>query len=352
MTTPSAPPSGDRRAEAGATPRLADLAPDKALRRLELTVLRRLDGLLHGDYLGLVPGAGSEPDTGRLYVPGQDDVRRMDWNVTARTAVPHVRDVVADRELQTWALVDASASMDFGTASVEKRDLAVAAVAAIGFLTERAGNGLGAHVLGPDGIDRMRVVGSRNGLLALLDRLLTRPRVADPARGDAPAPSRVGLAEAIDDLAVSRRRRGMRVVVSDFVSPVLGAPGAGDDRPDWEDALRRLTLRQQVLVVEVVDPLELHLPDVGMLAVIDPETGRRREVWTGRRATRERYAAAALDHRAAVAAAVKRSGADHLVLRTDRDWVRDIARFAHERRGARPARGRAAVAGVGAKEFS
>jgi uncharacterized protein (DUF58 family) len=263
----------------------------------------------------------------------------MDWNVTARTAVPHVRDVIADRELQTWALVDTSASMDFGTALAEKRDLAVAAVAAIGFLTARAGNGMGAHILTPERVERTRLASGRKGLLTLLNALLTRPRVADPARGEAPVTGGPTLAQAIDDLALARRRRGMRVVVSDFVSPVLSAPDAWPpaDPPDWEAPLRRLALRQQVLVVEIVDPLELQLPDVGMLAVIDPETGRRREIWTGRRATRDRYAQAALDHRAAVAATIKRAGADHLVLRTDRDWVRDIAQFAHDRRGARGA---------------
>lgn len=332
-------------------PRLGDLAPEKALRRLELTVVRRLDGLLHGDYLGLVPGTGSEPDTGRPYVPGEDDVRRMDWNVTARTAVPHVRDVIADRELQTWALVDSSASMDFGTARAEKRDLAVGAVAAIGFLTARAGNGIGTHVLSPTAIERTRLHSGRTGMLTMLNALLTRPRVADPAKCEVPVGGGPSLAAAIDDLTHARRRRGMRVVVSDFVSPVLGPPGSPGAEPDWEAPLRRLALRQQVLVVEIIDPLELELPDVGMLAVIDPETGRRREVWTGRRTTRERYAQAARDHRSSVAAAIKRAGADHLVLRTDRDWVRDIAQFAHDRRGAHRARRvRPVVAGRLGKE--
>jgi uncharacterized protein (DUF58 family) len=120
---------------------------ERVTRRLELTVVRRLDGLLQGDYLGLLPGAGSEAATARPYQPGEDDPRRMDWGVTARTRQPHVRDLVADRELETWALVDLTASMDFGTARAEKRDLAVAAVAAVGFLAAGGGNRLGAHLL-------------------------------------------------------------------------------------------------------------------------------------------------------------------------------------------------------------
>ena len=124
------------------------------------------------------------------------------------------------------------------------------------------------------------------------------------------------------------RRRGFRVVVSDFLEP----------GQDWEPALRRLASRHQVLAVEVVDPRELELPDVGLLAAVDPETGRRREVWTGGRALRARYAEAAAEHRLAVRTALRRAGADHLVLRTDRDWVRDLARFATDRRRRRPHR--------------
>jgi uncharacterized protein (DUF58 family) len=301
-------------------PSLAELAPEPALRRLELTVVRRLDGLLHGDHLGLLPGPGSEPAGARLYAPGEDDVRRMDWAVTARTAEAHVRDLVADRELETWALVDGSASMDFGTARMEKRDLAVAAVAAVGFLTARAGNRLGAHVLRSGGVTRLPARTGRRALLGLLRALLAAPRTPP---GAAPPPR---LGDTVDELGRQRRRRGLRVVVSDFLDEDLG----------WERPLRLLAARHQVLAVEVVDPRELELPDVGLLAVVDPESGRRREVWTGRRAVRSRYAAAAVEHRIAVRSALRRAGADHLVLRTDRDWVRDVARYvADQRRRAR-----------------
>ena len=116
-----------------------------ALRKLELTVRRKLDGVLHGDHQGLVPGPGSEPGDSRIYQPG-DDVRRMDWSVTARTTTPHVRQMIADRELETWLVVDVSASLDFGTAGCEKRDLAVAAAASIAFLNSGGGNRLGAVI--------------------------------------------------------------------------------------------------------------------------------------------------------------------------------------------------------------
>jgi uncharacterized protein (DUF58 family) len=291
----------------------ADIA--RVMRRLELTVLRRLDGLLQGEHLGLLPGPGTEPAAARPYRAGADDVRRMDWGVTARTTEPHVRDLVADRELETWALVDLSASMDFGTARAEKRDLAVAAVAAVGFLTAGGGNRLGAHLLGPGGVRRLPARSGRPALLGLVRSLLTAPR-AEPGAEVPP------LADAVTMLGRRQRRRGLRLVVSDFLDPDLG----------WVEPVRRLSARHQVLAVEVVDPRELELPDVGLLAVVDPETGQRREVWTGRRGLRTRYAEAAAGHRVAVRTALRRAGAAHVVLRTDRDWVRDLARFAIDQR--------------------
>jgi uncharacterized protein (DUF58 family) len=132
---------------------------------------------LQGDHLGWLPGPGSEPAEARAYRPGEDDVRRIDWSVTARTTVPHVRDATADRELETWVLVDRSASMDFGTARMEKRDLAVAAVAAVGFLTARDGNRLGCHVVAGT-TQRVPARAGRMALLAVLRLLLDAPRTA------------------------------------------------------------------------------------------------------------------------------------------------------------------------------
>ncbi|RBQ19960.1 DUF58 domain-containing protein [Spongiactinospora rosea] len=290
------------------------------LRRLELTVTRRLDGLLQGDHLGLVPGPGSEAAEARPYLVG-DDVRRMDWNVTARVAEPHVRDLIADRELETWVLLDASASMDFGTGDMEKRDLALAAVAAVGFLTERAGNRIGAHILhGGGSAGGARVVPARGGrahLMALLHAISALPRAVPGERGRP-------LGGHAERLAAMLRRRGLVVVVSDFL----------DDPGTWERPLRRLAARHQLLAVEVIDPRELTLPDVGVLTLVDPETGRRREVSTASARLRERYAAAAAAQRGAVEAALRRTGAAHLRLRTDRDWVMDLIRHVVAQRRA------------------
>jgi uncharacterized protein (DUF58 family) len=289
------------------------------LRQLDLAVSRRLDGLLQGDYQGLLPGPGGEPGDGRVYRPG-DDVRRMDWGLTARTTVPHVRETVAERELETWVLVDCSASLDFGTALCEKRDLAVSAVAAIGFLTARVGNRMGAVLLGDTGGSRIAARPGREALLALLHKLVTQPR----AEGGRPT----DLAAGLEMLLRPPRRRGLTVVVSDLLSP-----------PGWERPLRMLAARHDVLVVEVVDPRELELPDVGFLTLVDPETGRHRQVQTASRRLRERYAAAAAEQRAGIARAVRGAGAGHLVLRTDRDWLLDVVRFTVSRRRRRASLG-------------
>jgi len=314
---------------------LPELTPPETLRRLELTVTRRLDGLLHGQHLGLLPGAGSEPAGSREYRPGEDEVRRMDWAVTARTTVPHVREVDADRELTCWLLVDGTASMDFGTGELEKRELAVAAVAAVGFLTAGTGNAVGAQVIGAGGIRRFPARTGRDHLLHLLRALLTAPRVPAGGSGrDAPPP----LADGIDGLRRAATRRGLAVVVSDFLD---GLPDDPAGRPDWERSLRRLAAGHQVLAIEVTDPRELDLPDVGVITVEDPETGRRREISTASQDLRRRYAEAAAEQRGQVAGAIRRAGAAHLALRTDRDWVADIVRHVHRQRqlaGCPPAR--------------
>lgn len=300
---------------ASAPPRLSLTSTEESLRRLDLAVGRRLDGLLQGEHLGLLPGPGTEPAESRLYRVG-DDVRRMDWAVTARTTVPHVHDMTADRELETWALVDMSASLDFGTADCEKRDLAVAAVAAVGYLTARAGNRVGAVILRDGG--RPRVVPARPGREAfslLLRTLVTEPRSAGGAPTD--------LAAGLVALGRPPRRRGLAVVVSDFLSGSTTVGGTA--APDWGRPLRALAARHQVLCVEVLDPRELELPAVGVLTLVDPETGRTREVSTGRR-LRERYAQAAAAQREGVARAVRAAGADHLRLRTDSDWLREVVR--------------------------
>jgi uncharacterized protein (DUF58 family) len=325
-----------------ADPGLADLAPDQRLRRLELTVTRRLDGMLHGQHRGLLPGPGREIAGSREYRPGEDEVRRMDWAVTARTTVPHVREVDADRELTTWLLVDASPSMEFGTATLDKRELAVAAVAAIGFLTAGTGNRLGAQVLGPTGLRRFPARSGRTHLLGLLRALLAAPRAGGYDEQTAPlAPP--ALTDALTAVQRVANRRGLVVVVSDFLD---GLPDDPAGAAPWEPALRRLAARHQVLAVEVTDPRELELPDVGLITLVDPETGRRREVWTGDPRLRDRYAAAAAAQRDQVRQLLRRCGATHLALRTDRDWSADIVRHVHAQRrlAAAPAAARGGAA--------
>lgn len=278
------------------------------LRQLELLVLRKLDGLLQGDYQGLVPAGGSEPGEGRLYAPG-DDVRRMDWNLTARSNAAHVRTTIADRELETWIVFDSSASLDFGTTDQEKRDLAVSAAGAFAFLTARNGNRIGAVVFGPDGVRTTRPRSGRDAALALLHTIEGRPR----AEARPPAEAEGGLARALRHTRLVAQRRGLVVVISDLF----------DDGP-WERELRALGLRHQVVVVTVGDPRERELPAVGLLTLVDPETGERLEVQTSDRRVRARYAAAAAEQARRHAEIVRRAGARHLVLSTDRDWLRDI----------------------------
>lgn len=301
-------------------PSVARLAPEHALRRLELKVVRRLDGLLRGEHLGLLPGHGSEPAEARVYQPGEDDVRMMDWHVTARTTVPHVRDMIADRELETWALVDLSASMDFGTAQLEKRDLAVSALAAVGFLTARLGDRFGADVLYAGGVRRFRARSGKPALYALLQAVLNAPRAPQGGQNS-------DLAEAMQAMARSRPKRGLRVIVSDFLDP----RAANTDERTWERPLRQLAARHQVLAVEILDPRELDLPDVGTVVLTDTETGTEREVHLNSD-VRRRYLAAAREQRLATQRALRRCGVPHLVLRTDSDWVLDIARFVMEQR--------------------
>src|ERR687888_2344769 len=171
--------------------KLSRLAPERSLKRLELKVTRRLDGLLHGEHIGLLPGPGTELAEARLYQPGEDDVRHMDWAVTARTTTPHVRDMIADRELEAWALVDLSASMDFGTADLEKRDLAVAALGAVGVLTARLGDRFGAYVMHQGAVRRIPARTGKAAMYAMLQTILNAERTtSDPAPGNPGRPTR------------------------------------------------------------------------------------------------------------------------------------------------------------------
>jgi uncharacterized protein (DUF58 family) len=297
----------------------------QAFANLELTVHKHLTGVLNGGHAGLGLGPGTDPEEVVPYRPGEDDVRRMDWNVTARSAEPHVWRTRAEHELETWVLVDETASMDFGTVEVEKSEIAAWVTGAVGLLSDGPGNRMGVLHLGAEGLRWSPAVAPRR---AAYRALAGRRDPSSPRQ-----PEETSLARALLALDQRHRRPGIRVVISDFVEP----DGAVERPFAWEQALRRLGMRHDVVVVEVLDPRELALPDIGHIVLSDPESGRRSEVWTSP-ALREEYAALAAGHRAAVAAAVRAAGAGHVVLRTDRDWVRDLARFVRLRGKARPGR--------------
>ena len=282
-----------------------------ALKSLELTVKRKLDGVLHGDHLGLIPGPGSVPGESREYQPG-DDVRRMDWAVTARTTHPHVRQMIADRELETWMVVDMSASLDFGTTVCEKRDLAVAAAAAITYLNSGGGNRIGAVIANGATITRVPARSGRQHEQTLLRTIATTPKAPTGVRGD--------LAIAIDALRRPERRRGMAVIISDFLGPI-----------NWMRPLRAIAARHEVLAIEVLDPRDVELPDIGDVVLQDAESGAVRE-FTIDAQLRDDFAKAAAAHRAEVSRTVRGCGAPVLTLRTDRDWIGDIVRFVESRR--------------------
>jgi uncharacterized protein (DUF58 family) len=239
----------------------------------------------------------------------------MDWRLTARTTQPHVRDTIADRELEVWVLVDDSPSMSFGTGRSLKWDLALGGVATVALLTARAGNRVGAVLFGGGPI---RIFPTRVGhdsalqLLALLDR---------SSRLGAPTDPPSTLEEALQAVGRLSRHRGMVTVVSDFLF-----------EGEWALRLRALRSRYDVLAFEVVDPRELDLPPVGVLTFVDPETGRVRHAQTSSPRVRQRYAELASAQRDVIRAAMRDAGADHVVLRTDTDWVVDIARFVARRR--------------------
>jgi uncharacterized protein (DUF58 family) len=313
---------------------------EAVLSRLQMLVTRKLDGLLQGDYAGLLPGPGSEAGESREYRPG-DDVRRMDWPVTARTTTPHVRRTVADRELETWMAIDLSASLDFGTAAMLKRDLVLAAATAMAHLTVRGGNRIGAVVGTGSGLPVQPSSGfswrRRREAAAPVPQSHPVTRMpARPGRKEAQGllraiartqirPGRTDLGALIDMLNRPPRRRGVAVVISDFMAPVEG----------WSRPIRKLGVRHDVLAIEVVDPRELELPDVGVLTLADPETGVLHEVQTADPALRARYAEAAGNQRGEIARALRAAGAAHLRLRTDTDWLLDVVRFVAAQRHAR-----------------
>ena len=285
---------------------------DALLKRLEWTVLRRLDGLLQGDHRTLWRGAGLDLADLREYQQ-HDDVRHIDWNVTARLQVPHVRQFTEDRELSAWFLVDLSASVDFGSDRLTKRRVAREFVGVLARLLTRHGNRVGALLYGTAVDTVIPTRGGRIQVLHLLQRMAERPAES--------APGATRLADLLRAGQRIIRRRSAVFVVSDFIS-----------EPGWEDALGQLALRHEVTAVRLYDPLEMELPDVGLLTMNDAETCEQIVVDTHDRGFRRRYAAAAERRERALRETLGRAGIDTLELATDDDLLGAILRFADLRR--------------------
>ena len=322
---------------------------ERLLRELEWTVIRRLDGLLQGDYRTLTRGNGLDLADLREYQP-HDDVRHIDWNVTARLDTPHVRVFTEDREMSAWFLLDLSPSIDFGPPGHTKRDLLSSIVAVLSRLLTRHGNRVGALLYGgghsgkthgtdsgsgPGPVQRTvdAVLPPRNSrahVLHLVHRLITAGTTAAPTRGrkrdmDRARDGRDGGATELHRLLqaglATVRRRSTVFVVSDFIS-----------QPGWENPLAQLAQRHDVVVVRLLDPMELTLPDIGLITLRDAESGEQLQVDTHDAGFRRRFAHLATEREDRLRAALARAGADTLELRTDDDLLDALLRFMDLRR--------------------
>ncbi len=288
---------------------------ESLLRRLEWTVLRRLDGLLQGDYRTLLRGTGMDLADLREY-QHHDDVRHIDWNVTARLQQPHVRVFTEDREMNAWFLLDLSPSMDFGSGEQRKRQVSAEFVAVLARILTRHGNRVGAMLYGA-GVDAVIPPrGGRQHVLQLLHTLQTRPEQPDNKNS---GPTR--LDDLLDSAANLVRRRSTIFVLSDFISE------AG-----WEKPLGMLAQRHEVVAVRLLDPLELDLPDLGLIPIRDAETGEQLLVDTHDAGFRKRFARIAAQREAQLRESLSRAGVDALELSTDGDLISALLRFTDMRK--------------------
>ena len=285
---------------------------EHVLRRLEWTVIRRLDGLLQGDYRTLLRGAGLDLADLREY-QHHDDVRHIDWNVTARLQVPHVRVFTEDREMAAWFLLDLSPSVDFGSGDQRKRHVSAEFVAVLARLLTRHGNRVGALLYG-SGVDTMIPTrAGRRHVLHLLHSIQERPASVESGT--------TRLTDLLASAASLVKRRSTIFVVSDFIS-----------EPGWERPLALLAQRHEVVAVRVLDPLELDIPDLGLLTIRDSETGEQLLVDTHDAGFRKRFARIAAQREAELREGFTRASVDALELATDGDLVDAIVRFAEMRK--------------------
>ncbi len=285
---------------------------EHVLRRLEWTVIRRLDGLLQGDYRTLLRGTGLDLADLREYQL-HDDVRHIDWNVTARLQVPHVRVFTEDREMAAWFLLDLSPSVDFGSTDQRKRNVSAEFVAVLARMLTRHGNRVGALLYGA-GVDTILPArGGRLHVLNLLHAMQTRPVGAESGG--------TKLHELLQSAAATVRRRSTIFVVSDFIS-----------EPGWEKPLAMLAQRHEVVVVRLLDPMELELPDLGLIPIRDAETGEQLLIDTHDAGFRKRFARIAAQREADLRLAFMQAGVDTLELSTEDDLVGAVMRFAELRK--------------------
>jgi uncharacterized protein (DUF58 family) len=303
--------------ERGGSVAAARSTPERVLQRLDWQVVRRLDGLLQGDYRTLFYGNGVDFADLREYQPG-DDVRYIDWNVTARMNTPYVRQYAEDREISAWFLLDLTPSVDFGTVdgARAKRGVLIDFVTTLARLLTRRGNRVGAMCYGSDVHRTIPARGGRIQVLHLIDDLLKQPELSNAPLTD--------LSPLLEAGHRTIKRRSLVFLVSDFIS----APG-------WERPLSLLNARHEVVAVRLMDPREIELPNIGPLILEDAETGEQVYVDTGDGRFRRKFREAAERREAALAEAFKRSGVDALSLSTDDDLVRAIVRMAALRRKRR-----------------
>jgi len=288
--------------------------PERILLRLDWNVIRRLDGLLQGDYRTLFYGFGVDFADLREYQP-QDDIRYIDWNVTARMDTPYVRQYVEDREITAWFLLDLSPSVDFGAVQTnnEKRTMLVDFVTVLARLLTRHGNRVGAMMFGSKVQHTVPARGGRLQVLRLIKDLLKQPRLSNT--------SFTNLKLLMEGALNSIKRRSLIFIISDFIS-----------EPGWERPLSLLNQRHEVLAIRLWDPREVELPDVGMIMMEDAETGEQLFVDTHDPKFRKRFAEVAKRREDELKTAFKRAGVDALSLSTEEDLVRAIVRFAKQRR--------------------
>jgi uncharacterized protein (DUF58 family) len=280
---------------------------DALLRALDVTIGRRVEGMLAGDYRSALLGTGTELAQVRPYLAG-DDVRQIDWNVTARTGETHVRVQLAERVMVTWLVLDTSLSMQFGTADRRKADVAEGVSLAVGHVATRRGNRLGIVTFGGARELMLPPRQGRAGLLGLMSAL--RDEQEEEAVGA------TSLSAALIRTASLARQRALVVVASDFRGPF-----------DWRRALLQLAGRHDVVAVEIRDPREQELPNVGDLWLVDPETGEQLRVDTRDSRLRARFREAAAEERSGLARTFASVGVRHVVLSTSGDWLRTLALF-------------------------